>query len=210
MTSDPHNQTKDKTLERDLEEIRSVLADPDSPEPPDLLDQAVLNTARRELARSEKKWPKRFSLRWLGAFATASVIVLALGIVVQQEQESSPPLTSEDSNGVKLKSDAAAPEKEAAAKSQLMQKTADRDESKLRRAAPMAASAARADDFAELEMADAPASLEESMAETLPPEEWLSLLLELKSSNQDQKLAQQIAAFRSAYPDYPMPPELSN
>ncbi len=50
-------------------------------EPPDLLDQAVLNAARRQLERSRR----RRSMGWLGAFATAAVVVLALTIVVRQD-----------------------------------------------------------------------------------------------------------------------------
>lgn len=85
--------------EKDLESVRSTLSGLESVEPPDLLDQAVLNTARRELAASRRK-----PMRWVGAFATAAVVVLALSIVVQQEQKSPDPRSG---NGIKL--DAARP-----------------------------------------------------------------------------------------------------
>jgi hypothetical protein len=81
--------------EQDLESVRSGL---ESVEPPDLLDQAILNTARRELAASRSK-AMRWPIRWVGAFATAAVAVLALSIVVQQDQKT-PDLRS--GNGIKL------------------------------------------------------------------------------------------------------------
>lgn len=190
MTSDPRDQTTEKTLEHDLGRIRSVLSGPDSQEPPDLLDQAVLNAARRELESAEKRWPRRFSLRWMGAFATASVVVLALGIIVQQEQESIPFTNTE--------LDLAKPEK-AAADSQQMMQNADREESKMSRVIPMAASPARADEH-----------FEEAEAEVLAAEDWISLMLQLQSSNQQAQLIEELAAFKSAYPAYPLPPELSN
>jgi len=209
MTSDPRDQTTEKTLEHDLGKIRSVLSGADSPEPPDLLDQAVLNTARRELESAEKKWPRRFSPRWLGAFATASVVILALGVIVQQEQESTP-FTNAEHGRVKLENDAAVTAKKAAADSQEMMKNADRDESKMSRASPMAAAPARADEILEQELADDLAGLEEADAEILTAEDWISLMLQLQSSNQQAQLIEELAAFKSAYPVYPLPPELSN
>jgi len=85
--------------EQDLESVRSALSGLESVEPPDLLDQAILNTARRELTASRPR-----PMRWVGAFATAAVVILALSIVVQQDQKT-PDLRS--GNGIKL--DAARP-----------------------------------------------------------------------------------------------------
>jgi len=85
--------------EQDLESIRSAMSGLESVEPPDLLDQAVLNTARRELTASRPK-----PMRWIGAFATVTVVVLALSIVVQQDPNTPDPRSG---NGIKL--DAARP-----------------------------------------------------------------------------------------------------
>ena len=89
--------------EQDLESVHSALPGLKSVEPPDLLDQAVLNTARRELAASRRKL-MRWPMRWVGAFATAAVVVLALSIVVQQDPKTPDPRSG---NGIKL--DAASP-----------------------------------------------------------------------------------------------------
>jgi hypothetical protein len=83
--------------EEDLATIRSALSGMESVEPPDLLDQAVLNKARRELAASKRK-----PIRWVGAFATAAVVVLAMTIVIQQEQKSPVQVKG---NGIKLDAD---------------------------------------------------------------------------------------------------------
>ena len=40
------------------------------------------------------------------------------------------------------------------------------------------------------------------------PEEWIQRLLLLNQSQLYEKLEQELAAFRVAYPDYPLPPEL--
>jgi len=68
-------------LERDLQSIREVLDEQVDTEPPSMIDQAVLNAAKRELDIN-----KRRSRRWIGAFATATVVVLAVTLVIQQEQ----------------------------------------------------------------------------------------------------------------------------
>ena len=86
---DPKNQTNDIAMERSLQEdllsIHDSLSEGEDMEPPAMLDQAVLNTARRELASG-----KRFRAGWVSAFATASIVVLALTIIVQQEQTQVP------------------------------------------------------------------------------------------------------------------------
>jgi hypothetical protein len=107
MMMDPKDQKPElnpgNNWEQDLESVRSALSGLESVEPPDLLDQAVLNTARRELSATRPR-PVRWPIRWVGAFATAAVAVLALSIVVQQDQKTPDPRSG---NGIKL--DAARP-----------------------------------------------------------------------------------------------------
>ncbi len=174
MTSDPRKQSPDDRLERDVEKIRAALSGQDRREPPDLLDQAVLNSARRALENPEKKWLRRFPVRWMGAIATASVIVLAIGLVVQQEQET-PDLTGEEA-----------------------------DRAMRERAAPMTAAAPAE------KPALAPAEPAAMADEMRTPEEWIELMLELKASKQETRLFEELEAFQSAYPDYPLPTELRN
>lgn len=209
MTSDPGKHKANDQLETDLEEFRAVLSGPGSPEPPDLLNQAVLNAARRELDRPVQRSWRRFPVRWMGAFATASVIILALGLIVQQEQES-PVLPGIEEDRMKLKSEAPMGEKKDAAEKQLMSKSIDRDDSAMQRAAPMAAAPAKTAEFAAEEVADESTLQEQgdTMEGVRSPEDWIDLMLELKSSNQLNRLSKELEAFRSVYPDHPLPIEL--
>lgn len=210
MTSDPGKQKANDKLEHDLEDIRAVLSGQGSPEPPDLLNQAVLNAARRELDGPGKRWQQRFSVRWMGAFATASVIILALGLIVQQEQES-PSLPGTEEDRMKLESEDPLGESKEAAEKQLMSKSIDRDDAAKQRVAPMAAPA-KTVEFAAEDVADESAVLEkgDAMEEVRSPEDWIDLMLELKSSNQLNRLSKELEAFRSVYPDHPLPIELSD
>ena len=86
MTMDPKDQKPELNpggdWEQDLEMIWSALPELESVEPPDLLDQSVLNAARRELTATRRR-----PVRWFGGLATAAVVVLALSIVIQQDQK---------------------------------------------------------------------------------------------------------------------------
>jgi len=94
---DQRNETlSDNALEQDLQSIREHLAAQGDQEPPALLDQAVLNTARRELAGKRRR-----SMQWIGAFTTASVLVLALTLVIQLDQ-TPVPLDSGSADGIRL------------------------------------------------------------------------------------------------------------
>ena len=209
MTSDPGKQKAKDKLEHDLEDIRAVLSGPGSPEPPDLLNQAVLNAARRELDRPGQRWRRRFPVRWMGAFATASVIILALGLIVQQEQEL-PGLPGIEEDRMKLKSEAPMGESKDAAEKQLISKSIDRDDAAKQRVAPMATAPAKTVEFAAEEVADESALQEQgdAMEGVRSPEDWIDLMLELKSSNQLNRLSKELEAFRSVYPDHPLPTEL--
>ena len=74
MTRKTTRPTGDGQLSKDIERLQSEWDRMDRAEPPNLLDHAVLNTARRELEPKNRRRP----LRWLGGFATATVAVLAI------------------------------------------------------------------------------------------------------------------------------------
>lgn len=211
MTSDPDTRRIDQSLENDLEEIRSVLGEQEHPEPPELLDQAVLNTARRELAEQRKQGLRRFPLRWMGAFATASVIILAIGLVVQQEQEL-PERGDGERDRSRMKVEAPASLAEEPVAETLPSPSSDRDGSISRRAAPAAAAPARAAEFATQSTADESAMLskEQDAVDLESPEDWIARMLQLKSSDQQDQLARELEAFRSSYPDHPLPSELEH
>ena len=87
MSKEPRKPENGPGFERDLETLQARWDRMERAEPPDLLDQAVLNRARRDLETGRKGRP----LRWLGGFATATVVVLALAVVLEQEPQVTAP-----------------------------------------------------------------------------------------------------------------------
>ncbi len=245
MTIDSHDQQPEQEIEQDLEKVRSAWLRLEQAKPPELLDRAVLNSARRELEAQHKRRP----LRWLGAFATATIVVLAMSIVIQQEQEAPAPALKEG-DGFSL--DKAVPaaaneeiDQDHSGRStsqqqpgrQLIEESDGRVESRMKNAdmpSQTAASAKREPvdkplpPAPEIEMEEfaAPRSTAavvatagertdvsdelEIGADTIDEAEaWIQRLLQLQETRQDEKLAQELAAFREAYPGYPLPPKLA-
>jgi len=294
VPSDRKSEAKqERDLAKDLDAIRAEYSGLDAIEPPALLDQAILNTARREMAAGRRR-----PMRWIGAFATASVFVLALTLVIQQDKG---PVEPRQNNGAKQNTTTAAKaQAEFQGQSTGQSTTANAPQSRLKESGdlesagerklimkrPAAAKAEEgqerarlqeAADFAaepELEAASAPATEEMSSdrelrfddapadldsmedfrneaddlekapresgqvseenrtmeqagrtmaappaaamvekkdksTQDLPdPEEWIQRLLLLNQSQLYEKLEEELAAFRVAYPDYPIPPEL--
>jgi hypothetical protein len=84
----------DSTLDQGLDELSRTYSELKQDTPPDLLDQAILNRARREVER-KTGW---MQFGWLHGLTTAAVVVLAFSIVLQQRE----PVTVEE--GIMLES----------------------------------------------------------------------------------------------------------
>ncbi len=215
--------------EQDLELLRSALSGPEPVEPPDLLDQTVLNTARRELSTGKRK-----PMRWIGAFATAAVVVLALTIVLQQDKQA-PKYHQEDR--IKQDSDRlAVPEKEAPTvtppKLESPSVTVQASTALRKRATPApqaqaqehkprkntariaAGSAALLESHStDTEVLDENNDNEEidTAAEyTLTADSWVEHMLELLRTERYEELNLEKAMFRKTFPDYALPPELQD
>ncbi len=91
MNSTSNNGNDGKPMDTGLQKISHAWSRLDQDEPPELLDQAILNSAHRAV---EKK-AKGFQFGWLHGLTTAAVFVLALGIVLQQR-----PSVPQTENGV--------------------------------------------------------------------------------------------------------------
>jgi hypothetical protein len=227
MTMDPKDRkpatNPGNDWEQDLESARSILSTMEFVEPPDLLDQAVLNTARRELAAARRK-----SMHWVGAFATAAVVILALTIVLQQDQKIPEPYRG---NGIKL--DAArpaAPEKKSAAGTSAMSVPVDEpvpaqsrmkpeDEDFESQSAPSPDTAQQTGVLREEPVRDelrridppAPKTAQELSEKVVPdPAAWIERILELQRAERYEELKHELEAFRQAYPEYPLPPQLQD
>jgi len=78
-----HDNGENGRLEKDLDKIGRAYAQLETEEPPELLDLAIRNSARRAV---EKK-PRRMKFGWLHGLTTAAVFVLALSVVIHQRED---------------------------------------------------------------------------------------------------------------------------
>jgi len=93
MNSIHNNGENDKSLNSELDQLSSAYARLDQDEPPELLDQAILNSAHRAV---EKK-PHWMKFGWLHGLTTTAVFVLAFSLILNQP-ESTPILQDGISN----------------------------------------------------------------------------------------------------------------
>jgi hypothetical protein len=209
MTTDPRHQKDEKALDQDIGSIRSTWAGRADEEPPALLDQAVMSRAKRGIEEQTKASRRRRSMQWLGAFATASVVVLALTVVLEQESRVPVP-SAREADGLRLDSDAPASNQDQARAKAMPQKARAEQmtpEPLTRQLLPKSAATAAA---ADANSAGIFAETQESESEIPGADAWIEQLLELKKTRQLEELAGELARFRSAYPDYPLPPELDD
>ena len=79
-----HNNGENETsLNDDLKKVGHAYDQLPNEEPPELLDQAILNSAQRAV---EKK-PHWMKFSWLHGLTTAAVVVLALSIIINQREQ---------------------------------------------------------------------------------------------------------------------------
>jgi hypothetical protein len=228
MTNDPRKPQDESKLEQELAEVHAEWRSMTQAEPPDLVDQAVLNAARRDLEPARKRRP----LRWLGGFATAAVVVLALTLVVEQEpqrpdlpaatEKSRAPVDAPDKQTLQSSEPAPLQAPLPPAEPRQMAREARRDAPRLKAAdenataeKPEAGTAQRFEPAAAAappaaEAVEAEAFSDDALEEALrtDPETWIRQLLELQAQGDTDALEAGIAAFRSAYPEYQLPPEL--
>jgi len=172
-------------FDRDLAAVESAWRQVSAEAPPDLVDQAVRNRARLELERGR---PRR--LRWIGHFATAGVVVLAVSIWLLQDWET-PPAPAEGELRLERAAEETAPARQAAEPAPMKREMRAKS-------APVAA-----------QPPAATALLEEAADEARDPETWIAELLALKAAGRTAELEAGLAAFRAAWPDHPLPPELA-
>lgn len=224
MTHEPRTPADDRDFERTLETVQAAWDAMEAVEPPELLDLAVRNAARRDLEASARKRP----LRWLGGFATATVVVLAVSLVLWQDTQSpAPPADGSrlDAPPPPAATDALRLEKSAlpAAEPTVPAQEMNRDAAEPRLQTRQAARTFEIRERAVEE--EAPSDLEESIhlddlaesvdAETtreppLPPEAWIEDMLSLLEKGDEEALARSLERFTETYPEYPLPAELAD
>jgi hypothetical protein len=195
--------------DKDLQELRKAWDSLEKAEPPELIDRAVLNAARRDLAGRRKG-----EIRWMGGFATAAVVVLALSITLLQDEKPPLPLPAEP-DGLKLdQAEPGAPtaklRKDPAlndvGEAEVQLRREKREQFKLEAVAEESASqapaAASVADSAEMDLDEQG----QPMAETPGPEAWVERLQRLRQAGNSERFQQELEAFLEIYPDYPLPP----
>lgn len=83
MSNIPHSGENDQSLRDDLDRLGEAYGQLQHEEPPELLDQAVLNSAHRAM---ENK-PHWMQFGWLHGLTTAAVFVLAISLVFHQREQ---------------------------------------------------------------------------------------------------------------------------
>lgn len=208
--ADSNNAKGKNHADRDLREIREAWNSLQQPDPPELVDQAVLNAARRELAGR-----RRGGIRWIGGFATAAIVVLALSLTLLQDEK--PPLTpTAEPDGLKLDQAAPSARSRELRKSPALQDAGEAEipmsrdgkreqfnlDAVAEKRALQAPAAARAADSANVDMDEEDRAMEEFPA----PEAWIEQLEQLRQSQDSARFQQELEAFLAVYPDYPLPP----
>ena len=223
MSTETGTGKRPNGLSEDLGRLQSEWDRQERAEPPDLLDQAVLNAARRDLEPIRRKT----RLGWISGLATAGIAVVALSVVLLQETSRPPLPVPFESPAEEVPAERRAEKgRTVSSPAKAMKKQNMQAEAPVARsgaeaafeAAPAAAAApepeAMNDSIARLRMAQEP---KEELLESadvadspLPAHEWLQQLLQLHDQGEDQELARQLQAFRETYPDYPLPEALQD
>jgi hypothetical protein len=231
---EPRQPKNSGAFDEDFEAVRSAWSDLPREEPPDLIDQAVLNSAGRQIAASSR----RRKYQWMGALTTAAVVVLAVNLVVRQEpQAPAPPPAPTD--GFRMDRAETRPGSrgsesgEAAGRPQPLRQVAPETAQPAGKlSAPPAEEQSVADEPGGPSEHERPGGSEvpQSPATALPlqeasdgllrplqkasdgllrPDDWIDRLLALREAGEEEALLRELAEFRAAYPDYPLPRELA-
>jgi len=209
------DQFTEAEVELDASAVQAVYAELSTAEPPALLDQTVLNLARREAGSSPARQIN--TRHWIGALSTAFVLVLSLSLLLQsgesppessnEESSSTESAKAELSNGKALLPPAAEQERDELRAMQ-DQATTLPEQSTTGAAAPMESEAA-----APVESTNArvmKSSAAKSADYSGDPAAWLQRILQLQQAGEVAQVATELQAFRAAYPDYPLPQALQD
>jgi hypothetical protein len=219
MTTDTRHQNEENELDRDIGKVSSNWARLGKEEPPDLLDQAVLNRAQRALESPGRAGRKPWVFGWPGAFATAAVVLMAFTVVLEQEQQAPAPVLKK-ADEFRIEADGAAAGKQANRSGAVPEESVTRESLADKTPAAKAVSEARSNPLrlesastqaaTEQDSAGLASELEKSTDEIPVADAWIAQLLQLKKTHQDEKLAEELTRFRASYPDYPLPSELDD
>ena len=222
MNSNQKNGGNQSPIEDDLDIIVEAYKDLGHDEPPDLLDQAILNSAHRAVEK-QSHW---LQFGWLHGLTTAAVVVLAFTIILNQGDPAprldetiplDPVVLPRTENSAGKAPAVMAKRYRAEEKLEVRKMDKDVQSEKLLLeevmediALPAPASVQTASDQAESEQAPSLVAEPENrqmmgMARELTdPEKELETILNLKHAG-DDSWKEALALFIEHYPDYPLP-----
>lgn len=204
--TEPDRSRMDHSGDRLLQELDQLQAHETRPdiEPPELIDQAVRNMARRELQNSAAS-PLAGKLRWIAGLSTVSIALIAVGISMVQ----SPGVPTSSPAPAALAPERARSE---AAKSgsdkagEVSSRDADSPPASLqpkRKAEEESLQATPEAAASQTVLADSVGEMDEARAE--PAQAWLELIRQLHDQGLEQEAAEQLRAFHAEHPEYPLP-----
>ncbi len=196
----------DVNMKKALDQLQAQYDDLAEQEPPILIDQAVLNLAKRELETQQARKKRRIG--WISAFSTASLLVITLSMVLQQQpgqqQPDSPPApVAKEQDTIKTEGAGLAEKRK--------QRSAVLQSIDTNMAAP-AAEEQKLDVLSESEAEETSSfynRIELDDNRQFPEAgQWLSQIRQLEKDGQKEKAEEELEAFKLAYPDYELPEDL--
>jgi len=176
----------------------------DMPEPPELIDQAVLNRARAAVEKPHSSRP--WSFGWVHALSSAAVIALALTLLLQMRDQA--PFPPQDNQSLPASEPAppapmatqTAPAAPPSRRSRQASGASDVLDETLRQER-----AVQQDSFGDQE--DSIQNIQSKM-QAPGPEAWLAEIRRLQEAGLTQQAAEELARFQEQWPDVAIPDDL--
>lgn len=223
MNSTHDNDEHDRSLNETLDKLGQTYAQVGTEEPPELLDMAILNSARRALERK----PQWLKFGWLHGLTTAAVFVLALSLIINQREQQAAVDNAIQADKLEPTS-LASPAKKQTSDSQTGQlRQAAKESAELRMeqrapgvTAPASPSQTQAlgDALQEFRPSESAVRAQQSDAAVADgarsnidaqAEEQLQTIINMKQSG-DKRWEAELKTFIESHPGYPLPDELKN
>lgn len=235
MNNIHNNGPDDKLLNDELEDLGHSYQQLSSDEPPELLDQAILNSAHRAVA-SKDRW---LDFGWVHGLTTAAVIVLALTVILTQREPVGLEVNGVSKDALHTRPAASAPQPQAGSRTGDVAARESQDDFRAKKTVQSEAALREQDMVQEDSPVDAvismPASMElaekldskeayddqidaaktdvdkarEELSAVSSAETRLQAILTLKQAG-DDRWREALKAFTKTYPDYPLPDELKD
>jgi len=186
-------------LDLALEQIQSDYQRLQNEGPPDLVDQAVLNLARREA--EAQRTTRRRRMQWVGALSSMALLVVTLNLVVDQQSPGPRPMDRDMDKSTRMKQESDAANGAALER---RQPAPEPEEASQRQAAPMLQSIGVSSEAAPADQGEA--LLDEDYKND--PDAWLEHILDLLDRGLDEQAETEVQALREAYPEFPLPEKL--